>query len=103
MKLLLAPSAQTHTSIAVVWDKPEDAQSIEEYVLYLNGREAARVKETDYTFENLTPDTEYTIRLGAVTLFLTRNLDTNTDPNPNPDPTPKPKPNPNPNPKPEQP
>ena len=66
MKLLLAPSAQTHTSIAVVWDKPEDAQSIEEYVLYLNGREAARVKETDYTFENLTPDTEYTIRLGAV-------------------------------------
>ena len=66
MKLILAPSAQTHTSIAVVWDKPEDAQSIEEYVLYLNGREAARVKETDYTFENLTPDTEYTIRLGAV-------------------------------------
>ena len=44
MKLILAPSAQTHTSIAVVWDKPEDAQSIEEYVLYLNGREAARVK-----------------------------------------------------------
>ena len=35
MKLLLAPSAQTDTSIAVVWDKPEDAQSIEEYVLYL--------------------------------------------------------------------
>ena len=66
MKLILAPSAQTDTSIAVVWDKPEDAQSIEEYVLYLNGREAARVKETDYTFENLTPDTEYTIRLGAV-------------------------------------
>ena len=45
MKLILAPSAQTDTSIAVVWDKPEDADNIEEYVLYLNGREAARVKE----------------------------------------------------------
>ena len=38
MKLILAPSAQTDTSIAVVWDKPEDANNIEEYVLYLSGR-----------------------------------------------------------------
>lgn len=66
MKLTLAPAARTDSSLAVVWEKPEDAHKIEEYVLYLNGKEAARVQETDHTFENLEPDTEYTIRLGAV-------------------------------------
>ena len=66
MKLTLAPAARTDSSLAVVWEKPEDAYKIEEYVLYLNGKEAARVQETDHTFENLEPDTEYTIRLGAV-------------------------------------
>lgn len=67
MKLTAAPSAQTENSIAVVWEKPENAGAVEEYRLFLNGEEAAGVKETDYTFENLEPDTEYTVELLAVT------------------------------------
>ncbi|MDO4293606.1 MAG: glycoside hydrolase family 28 protein [Eubacteriales bacterium] len=65
MKLFAAPAARTHSSLAVTWEKPEAAGDVEEYVLFLNGREAARVRETDYTFEGLEPDTEYQVRLRA--------------------------------------
>lgn len=66
MKLIAAPAAQTHDSIAVVWEKPEQASQVIEYQLFLNGKEAARVKGTDYTFENLEANTEYEIRLLVV-------------------------------------
>lgn len=66
MKLILAPAAQTDNSIAVVWEKPEDWERIEEYRVILNGEEAARVKETDYTFCNLEPDTEYRMQVAPV-------------------------------------
>ena len=66
MKLIAAPAAQTHDSIAVVWEKPEQANQVKEYQLFLDGKEVARVTETDYTFENLEADTEYEIRLSAI-------------------------------------
>lgn len=66
IKLISAPAAQTHDSIAVVWEKAEPAERIVEYQVLLDGQEAARVKETDYTFENLLPGTEYQIQVCAV-------------------------------------
>ena len=66
IKLILAPAAQTEDSIAVVWERPEKTEQIEEYQVFLDGEEAARVKETDYTFNGLKPETEYRIQVGAV-------------------------------------
>ena len=66
MKLRVAPAAQTSDSIAIVWEKPMLAEQVEEYQIFLNGKEAVRVKDTDYTFENLEPDTEYSFRVRAV-------------------------------------
>lgn len=66
MNLILAPAAQTENSIAVVWDKVEEAGSLIEYQLFLNGEEFARVEATDYTFCNLEPKTEYNIQVAAL-------------------------------------
>lgn len=40
MNLILAPAAQTDSSIAVVWEKPGNAEQMEEYQLFLNGEAA---------------------------------------------------------------
>lgn len=66
MNLKIPPMAKTHDSIAVIWEKPADWQEVKEYQVYLNGKVAATVSTTDYTFERLIPDTQYEIQVFAL-------------------------------------
>lgn len=44
MKLIAAPAAQTHDSIAVVWEKPEQASQVIEYQLFFKRKRSGKGK-----------------------------------------------------------
>lgn len=61
INLISPPASQTESSIALLWDKAE----CDEYIVFVDGAEAATVTATDYTAENLTQG-EHTFRVDAV-------------------------------------
>ena len=66
--LTMPAAASTYSSIAVMWDKPEDYDDVTGYKVYINGEEAAQTaeNETYYTAEGLEPDTDYVFTVSAV-------------------------------------
>ncbi len=63
LSLFSPQGAITDNSIAVLWDKPD--KEVKEYAVIINGEEAARTKATNYTAEELLPDTQYSICVRA--------------------------------------
>lgn len=66
--LSVPAAAATYSSIALMWDKPEDYGDITGYKVYMDGREIASTasNETYYTAEGLDPDTEYEFTVSSV-------------------------------------
>ncbi len=58
----------TYSSIAVMWDKPEEYKNITGYRVYVNGKvkKDTAANETVYTAEGLEPDTEYTFSVSSL-------------------------------------
>ena len=65
----IVETASTYSSVSAVWNKPDNKESVTGYNVYINGDLAARTAadETYYTAENLEPDTEYMVKVTAVT------------------------------------
>lgn len=61
INLISPPASQTESTIALLWDKAD----CDEYIVFIDGAEAATVTATDYTAENLT-EGEHTFRVDAV-------------------------------------
>lgn len=61
-------AATTYSSIAIIWDKPDDYKDITGYKIYIDGKPTAitRSNETYYTAENLESDTEYTFTVTSL-------------------------------------
>ena len=61
-------AAVTYSSIALLWDKPEEYGEITGYRVYIDGNLAAETaaNETYYPAEGLEPDTEYSFAVTAV-------------------------------------
>ena len=66
MRLFIPPMARTQDSITIIWDKPDDWREVRGYQVYLNGKVVDTVTVTDYTFEQLVPDTEYEMQVFAI-------------------------------------
>ena len=56
------------TSITVFWTKGEDIPSNSIYNIFLNGDKVAVADKTHYTFESLTPATDYVVGVEVVSL-----------------------------------
>lgn len=63
INVVVPPASTTYSSIAVMWDKPEDYDEITEYEVYINDKLAGITDESEtfYTAEDLAPGTEYKI------------------------------------------
>ena len=59
-------SARTEDSLALLWDKPEYAERIKEYRIYVNGELAGNTTATDYTLNGLQSATEYELYVQTV-------------------------------------
>ena len=59
-------SARTEDSLALLWDKPEYAERIKEYQIYVNGELAGSTTATDYTLNGLQSATEYELYVQTV-------------------------------------
>ncbi len=61
-------AAVTYSSIALIWDKPDDYADVTGYNVYINGELAATTDadETFYTAEDLSADTEYTFSVTSL-------------------------------------
>lgn len=66
LKLMLPPASQTDTSIALVWEKPDAAQGVEAYRVYLDGKLLGQCACTDYTATGLSDACEYAVSVQAV-------------------------------------
>ena len=66
LTLLSPPASQTETSIALVWNKPENSSDIVGYQVYINGEIHGIAANTDYTVTNLKFSQEYEAFLRAV-------------------------------------
>lgn len=56
----------TAHSITLWWDKPDHAAARQEYVICIDGCEAARVEKTHFAAENLAPDAEHAFTMTCV-------------------------------------
>src|SRR5699024_300360 len=65
-RLTVPPESMTQHSITLLWDKPVDYSNVSRYYIYQNGRKVASSEKTNYTVENLTPDTRYKFHVKAV-------------------------------------
>lgn len=63
--LMSPPASQTEKSIALMWDKPEADTEIESYYIYVNNILYACSDKTDYTANDLNPNSEYEIYVCA--------------------------------------
>ena len=59
-------SARTEDSLALLWDKPEYAERILEYQIYVDGKLFDATTATDYTLNGLKSETEYEIYIQTV-------------------------------------
>jgi polygalacturonase len=59
--LLVLPQSETETSMALLWDKPDNHDNVAAYEVYQNGALAATTSpgQTFYCATNLTPNTSY--------------------------------------------
>ncbi len=64
--LMSPPAAQTHDSVALIWDKPISAKVLLGYRILLNGELHGFCECTDYTISGLHGDTEYEVRVVSV-------------------------------------
>lgn len=60
------PAAQTESTIALVWEKPEQAKDIGAYRIYADGKLQGLCTATDFTLVNLESGREYEIYVQAV-------------------------------------
>lgn len=59
-KNLKSPSGtETNSSIVLIWDKPDNYAAITEYEIFKNGEKLGSSKITNYTVNNLKPNTTY--------------------------------------------
>ncbi len=65
--LMVLPQSQTETSVALLWDKPDNYENIVGYEVYQNGVLAGTTasNETFYGATNLAPDTSYSFYVVA--------------------------------------
>ncbi|WP_342423961.1 glycoside hydrolase family 28 protein [Paenibacillus sp. FSL E2-0178] len=64
--LVSPPAAQTDTTIALAWDKPQSADDIACYHVYVNGKVHGIITATDYTLTGLEPSHAYEVQVYAV-------------------------------------
>ncbi len=64
--LMSPPAAQTHDSVALLWDKPAGTQILLGYRIWLDGELTGFSESTDYTLSGLQSDTEYEVRVASV-------------------------------------
>jgi exo-poly-alpha-galacturonosidase len=57
--LLIAPGTISENTVTLLWDKQQDVNNIT-YQIFLNGKLHGSTSKTNYTAENLTPNTWYT-------------------------------------------
>ncbi len=62
----LSSSLITDTSFRVTWDAASDAGGVAYYLLRLDGGSALQIAELQYSYTNMTADTEYSITVEAV-------------------------------------
>ena len=65
IKIGIAPASITADSFAVVWDRPQAAET-SAYEIELNGKPYSALKHEDFTAESMSADTEYRIRVNAI-------------------------------------
>lgn len=59
--LAIAPGTRGASEITVVWDKPEQYQSVVRYHLYLNGKQIGTSAGCNYRIQGLNPETTYLV------------------------------------------
>lgn len=59
-------STRTEDSLALLWDKPEYAERISEYQIYVDGKLFDSTAATDFTLNGLASETEYEIYIQTV-------------------------------------
>ncbi len=64
--LMSPPAAQTHDSVALLWDKPASEKVLQGYRILLDGEFNGFTENTDYTVSGLRCDTEYEVRVVSV-------------------------------------
>lgn len=64
--LMSPPASQTEESIALLWDKPDNAKSVESYIIYVDNVYYATSECTDYTVCGLEPGSEYELYVCAM-------------------------------------
>lgn len=64
--LMIPPAARTENSIAIIWDEPWNGKNVKEYQIYVDGVLAGISRCTDYTLEDLKPDTKYHISVRGI-------------------------------------
>lgn len=56
----------SEASATITWKMPESTWPIVNYEVYLNGKMVVRTKELNYTFENLTTNVTYSVKVRAI-------------------------------------
>ncbi|MBS1368453.1 MAG: glycoside hydrolase family 28 protein [Lentisphaeria bacterium] len=64
--LMVPPAARTPHAVALVWDRPEQAENILGYQVYLNGELSAFSGTADITLRGLECGTEYLVQIAAI-------------------------------------
>ncbi|AIQ57019.1 glycosyl hydrolase family 28 protein [Paenibacillus borealis] len=64
--LVSPPASQTDTTIALVWDKPQPADDVACYQVYVDGKIQGICTATDYTLTGLEPSQVYEVQVCAV-------------------------------------
>src|SRR5450759_5003720 len=63
-KNLKSPSGtETDSTIVLIWDKPENYMDINGYDVFKNGKYIGSSKMTNYTVNNLNPNTKYSFTI----------------------------------------
>lgn len=66
LKLISPIASQTETTIALLWNKPDNASEIMSYQIHVGEDIQTVNKTTDYTITNLLPDSEYEIFICSI-------------------------------------
>ncbi len=66
IKLQSPPAAQTESTIALLWEKPENAKEISAYNIYMDDKLQGICTATDHTVTELADDKEYEFYIEAV-------------------------------------
>lgn len=66
INLYCPEEARTHSSIALLWDKSENCEKIEKYLIFCEGEIIGETADTDYTVCGLEADTTYYFRIQAM-------------------------------------